>query len=355
MYKKVRMLCIVCVAFSSLQLYGQTPLYSDYEGNGYTEYQPCNDDFTPSSLPVTKARWTAGHATVLKQQQDWLAKLAGKQKLSDEQKFITNLSLSADLKEVDLTTFTALLSPGERCGNTLLTGYVTAELKMKRQPDSEYRYPVYKKPLTAELQHLSRTQIEQEHRLAAQNLEIGYGNSLLDIFLLQVQGSGYVHFLDTDEHLTLGYGGKNGYAYASLGKYMIAQNKVAKDKMSIEAIRHYYDQHPNELEGDLLINQSYLFFHEQNSIPKASNSTNVVAGITVAVDDAWIPHGSLLLVEFPVLDKNKQIVKRDYRLMFANDRGGNIKGAGRVDVYLGTDEISAGRLNQYGRVWLLKY
>jgi membrane-bound lytic murein transglycosylase A len=49
----------------------------------------------------------------------------------------------------------------------------------------------------------------------------------------------------------------------------------------------------------------------------------------------------------------EKVVGKHYKLLLSNDRGGAIKGAGRVDIYHGTDELTAGRLNHYRRVWVL--
>ncbi|XNM52417.1 MltA domain-containing protein [Escherichia coli] len=47
---------------------------------------------------------------------------------------------------------------------------------------------------------------------------LAYSNSLMDNFIMDVQGSGYIDFGDGSPLNFFSYAGKNGHAYRSIGK-----------------------------------------------------------------------------------------------------------------------------------------
>lgn len=324
---------------------------SNFSGNGYELYQPCKDLFSQQATPVKKMPLSNDFKTALAQQQAWLREIKRQHQLSKAQQTVLELPSAEQKNELDLTQFDAWLSPGEHCGNTLLTGYVSPELRLKRKADAEYKFPIYKTPPST-LKTLSRDDIVARQDDLKPYI-IGFSNSELDLFLLQVQGSGLVEFIDTGEKLTLGWAGNNSHPYQSLGKHLVKTGKIPVEQISVESIRAYFAKHPSEVSDTLRVNQSYVFFQEQHQMPVTANGTNVFDGVTAAVDDKWIPLGAMVLLEYPELDAQRKVVGKHYKLLLSNDRGGAIKGAGRVDIYHGTDELTAGRLNHYGRVWVL--
>jgi len=246
------------------------------------------------------------------------------------------------------------LSGEDGCGNVLLTGYYTPSLKLKRKADAVYRFPLYKKPTHwPNKKQLTRKQIDTDKGLQGLGLEIGYSASLLSNYLAQVQGSTYAHFIDTNEFVTLAFAGKNGKKYQSLGKYLVAQKYIEKKDISLSAIRDYFAKNPNKLTGMLSINPSYVFFTQVNTPPITSSGVPALTGVTAAVDPNYIPYGSVLLVEYPVLNKAGEVVNRRYQLVIASDSGSAIKGKGHIDLYLGKNRKTAGKLHHYGQVWLL--
>jgi membrane-bound lytic murein transglycosylase A len=101
-------------------------------------------------------------------------------------------------------------------GNVLFTGYYSPVLEVRHRPDAQYKYPIYAMPNCGG-RCPSRAEI---HRgaLANRGLELGYSKSLIDNFLMDVQGSGFVHYGDDDRLQYLGYSGKNGHGYVSIGR-----------------------------------------------------------------------------------------------------------------------------------------
>jgi membrane-bound lytic murein transglycosylase A len=77
---------------------------------------------------------------------------------------------------------------------------------------------------------------------------------------------------------------------------------------------------------------------------------------SVAVDKKCIPYGAFLLAEVPILDENGVLAGKQFRILFAHDTGGAIRGPGHLDLYHGEGKKAgnmAGDLHHYGQVWLL--
>lgn len=88
----------------------------------------------------------------------------------------------------------------------------------------------------------------------------------------------------------------------------------------------------------------------------ASNHVPLTSDITVAVDDEYIPMGSVLMAEIPVVDERGNLIRKDLRFVLAQDKGSAIRGAGHIDLYMGEGEGAKTRIrnmNKYGKVWLL--
>lgn len=190
-------------------------------------------------------------------------------------------------------------------------------------------------------------------------LAIAWTNSLMDNFMMGVQGSGYVDYGDVRPLMFFAYAGKNGHAYRSIGKVLIDRGEVAREDMSMQAIRHWADTHSEAEVRELLEqNPSFVFFKPVSFAQvKGASAVPLVAKAAVASDRSLIPAGTTILAEVPVLDnRGKFTGKYELRLMVALDVGGAIKGQ-HFDMYQGIGpEVghSAGYYNHYGRVWVLK-
>ncbi|EPU1007282.1 MltA domain-containing protein [Vibrio cholerae] len=319
----------------------------DFAGNGMQTLPCFKGQFKEDLAHVERVALDSQQQAAIAAQQQWLGR---QQSLTSSQVATKSLSVQP---VVDLSAYRFKLLAGEdNCGNTLLTSYYSPQLKLKRKSDAIYRYPVYRKPEDENLLALTRQQLEQnQQRLAG--LEIGYAASALDVFMLQVQGSGIVHFIDTHEQALLGFAAANQYTYVSIGQYLVATGAISAEEISLNAIYRYFERYPEKLQQVLWQNPRFIFFSEQlNTSPMASNGTPAIAFATLAVDKTVIPHGSMLLIEQPVLSVERHVIGREYRLYLANDVGSAIKGAGRVDIYAGLDN-GAGDLVHYGRVWLV--
>lgn len=245
---------------------------------------------------------------------------------------------------------------GDGYGNVLFTGYFSPVINLRRQPDAVFKYPVYRMPECG-LQCPTRAEIYQG-ALVGQGLELGYSDSMIDVFIMEVQGSGFVKFEDSDALEYFAYGGKNGHAYVSIGRLLIEQGEVEKAKMSLKAIIDWANQQDEDVVERLLIqNPSYVFFSPQaQSDVKGTAGIPLLAGASVAADRAHLPMGSVLLAEIPQLnEKGEWNGIHILKLLMALDTGGAVKG-NHLDLYHGKGEdagLKAGHHKHFGRVWRL--
>ncbi|WP_439213856.1 murein transglycosylase A [Duffyella gerundensis] len=243
-------------------------------------------------------------------------------------------------------------------GNVQFTGYYTPVVQARYTRQGEFQYPIYRMPPRSKGRKLpSRAQIYSgaiDERYIA-----GYSNSLIDNFMMDVQGSGYVDYGDGRPLTFFGYAGKNGWGYHSIGKELIDRGEVKREDMSMQAIRKWAEEHSAADVRKLLeTNPSFVFFKPENFAPvRGASAVPLVAKASVAADRALLPPGTVLLAEVPLLDqKGKFNGRYEMRLMVALDVGGAIKGQ-HFDIYqgIGTDAgHMAGFYNHYGRVWVLR-
>ncbi len=243
-------------------------------------------------------------------------------------------------------------------GNVQFTGYYTPVVQARYTPQGEFQYPLYRMPPKARGGRLPDRASIYAGALSSR-YAVAYTNSLMDNFMMEVQGSGYVDYGDGRPLTFFGYGGKNGHAYRSIGKILIDRGEVARQDMSMQAIRHWADTHsPAEVLELLEQNPSYVFFKPEPYTPvRGAAGVPLVAKASVASDRSLIPSGTTLLAEVPELNNEGKFTGRYHlRLMVALDVGGAIKGQ-HFDMYQGIGPqaaIPAGFYNHYGRVWVLK-
>ncbi len=239
-------------------------------------------------------------------------------------------------------------------GNVHFTGYFTPRLEAREKADAVFRYPIYGLPKGGG-KLPSREAIDQKGALAGKGLELAYTSSLLDNFFLSVQGSGILDF-GNGKVRQIGYAGSNRQPYKSLGKMLVSNGSIPAEKISLRAIRRWFAKHPQQLVPMLNKNPSYTFFTWRPKEITGAAGVPLAAMHSVAVDKGCIPYGACLLAEVPVLDDSGKLLEHKWRILFAHDTGGAIRGPGHLDLFFGQGCEAgdrAGDLHHYGRVWLL--
>lgn len=274
---------------------------------------------------------------------------------------IQNWMLSgADTRELGTFGLSAWQMEGvDNFGNVQFTGYYTPVLQARYTRQGEFRYPLYAMPARGKKNRRLPDRASIYAGALNDDLVLAWTNSLVDNFMMEVQGSAYIDFGDGRPLTFYGYAGKNGHAYRSIGKVLIDRGEVAREDMSMQAIRKWAEQHSEYEVRELLEqNPSFVFFKPMMTSPvKGASAVPLVAKASVASDRSLIPAGTALLAEVPLLDNEGKFTgKYEMRLMVALDVGGAIKGQ-HFDIYQGIGHDAghaAGFYNHYGRVWVLK-
>lgn len=237
----------------------------------------------------------------------------------------------------------------------LFTGYFEPEYEGTLTPDVSHRFPAYAVPpdLTPNVPYASRVEIERDGRLIGAGLELAWFADPLDLYFLQVQGSGRVRLPDGGM-IRLGFAAKNGHPYTSLGKSMIAAGHLTARNVSPEAIRHWIAKNPDAGRDLMWENASYVFFRRIDDVdpekgPLGAMGYSIMPNRSIAVDPDITPLGAPVWIE-------KAGARPMHRLMVAQDTGSAIKGAGRADIFFGTGVdagLRAGRVMDTGRMVVL--
>lgn len=247
-------------------------------------------------------------------------------------------------------TFTPTLIDSPK--NTLFTGYYEPEISGSLIEDDEFKFPIYKKPkeLITDQKWFSRRDIEEGHILRGKNLEIVFLRSMLEVFFLQVQGSGRVILRDGST-IRVGYDCKNGHDYVSIGEVLVRRGVFSPKTISHQELKNWIIANPIDGNALLYENPSYVFFKVIPDLsplngPIGTAKSSLECLRSIAVDPAHIPLGSPIWVE----KKGHPLLRR---IMIAQDTGSAIKGPLRADIYCGTGqkaEEMAGNINDFGRM-----
>ena len=236
----------------------------------------------------------------------------------------------------------------------LFTGYFEPELQGDLYRSERFRFPIYKLPPEArDGAWLSRRELEETGAMKGRGLEIAWVDDAVELFFLQVQGSGRVKLPD-GRYIRVGYGGKNGHEYRSIGRELVRRGVYNVHQVSAQVIKNWVRRNPIDGLGLLRHNPSYVFFREVSEVPAdkgplGAMNRSVTEMRTVAVDPRYTPLGAPVWVE-----KNGKGKIR--KLMIAQDTGSAIKGAQRADIFFGTGDeagLKAGRLKDPGRMIVL--
>jgi len=235
---------------------------------------------------------------------------------------------------------------------SLLTGYYEPKLKGSVEKSDIYKYPIFKTPnnlITVDLSSIypelknyrlrgklkNNTLIPYDVR-GESNLEnsseiICYVDSKIDLFFLEIQGSGRV-ILEDDKTIYIGYANQNGHKYRAIGRYLVKLGELKIEDVSLQSIRKWLINNPSRVDEVLNYNRSLVFFDKRDKAASGSLGLELTPKRSIAVDRKHIPLGTMLYLDSQV--DNKKFSK----IVMAQDTGGAIKGAVRADLFLGYGE-----------------
>lgn len=247
------------------------------------------------------------------------------------------------------------ISGMKETGEVQMTSYYTPLIDVSKRKTSYYQYPIYRMPKDYPGKLPAREDIEFLGFEDEEDMVIAFAKDKLDIYFMQIQGSGYVKYRDGSKEM-LGYGGSNSFPYRSIGRYLKKREDIRIDDISQDGIRRFFKKYPDLLDEVLNQNPSYTFFKPRNSLPKGAGHVPLTDEISIAVDRRYIPLGACLIAAVPKYNEEGSLYGHDLKLFLAQDVGGAIKGPGHIDIYMGIGEKAQKRASQfyhYGKMWLL--
>ena len=235
------------------------------------------------------------------------------------------------------------------------SGYYSPVVKASKKRKPGYTHPIYRRP--PDLGHhkgsyYTRKQIEEEGKLANQGLELAWAADPVDVFFLEIQGSGCL-LMEDGSQVCINYAGQNGHKYKSSGRIM--REKGLLKRGDIFEQRQWLKEHPERVNEILHDNPSFVFFKLEGTGPTGAMGYVVDDWKSLATDRSFIPLGSIVAygVNIPDPKRGKMALRA---IGFAQDVGGAIK-KNRIDIYCGSDERAnyvASFLDARGPAWVLK-
>lgn len=237
-------------------------------------------------------------------------------------------------------------------GKAFATGYYEPEIQGCRIRQAGCEVPIYKRPTdlidvdlgafsdelkgknirgkvsgTKFVQYDDRATIEGGS-LAGRGLEIAYARDVVDFFFLQIQGSGRLKLPDGSV-MRIGYETQNGRSYTGIGRLMKDRGLITDGSM--QGIVAYLRANPDAGRKIMQENKSFIFFRELTGAgPLGAMGYPVVGEASVAVDIKFIPLGAPIWLSMDRAEPNG--------IWIAQDTGGAIKGANRIDTFWGAGD-----------------
>lgn len=255
-------------------------------------------------------------------------------------------------------------------GKAFATGYYEPEIAGCRTPAGRCSTPLYQKPadlIEVDLGLFSDALKGKRIRgkvdgaafvpyddraaitagaLAGRGLELAYADDPVELFFLEVQGSGRLRLPD-GSIMRVGYAGQNGRDYTGIGRLMRDRGLVPNGSM--QELVDWLRSNPADAPGIMNENKSYVFFRELTGDgPLGALGIAVSPRATVAADPRFVPLGAPILLALDNADASG--------VWIAQDTGGAIKGANRVDTFWGAGAEArriAGGMSARGSGWLL--
>lgn len=299
--------------------------------------------------------------------------------------FVQNQPSSKELRKFIRSEFIVYQSTGKgRTKDVLFTGYFEPLLKGRSRKDDVFNIAVLGRPddlIKIDLSLFSdtfsgksisarfdgstivpywdRQAIEQHDVLADRAQALAWLADPIDLFFLQIQGSGSIA-LENGDVLNIHYDSTNGHPYRSIGKLLIDEDKIPKSEMSMQSIRAYLEAHPEEQQEIFNHNPSYVFFRIEKEGPLGFLDVRLTSGRSIALDRKIFPLPALGFIETekPLINPAGEIVTWEpfSRFVVSQDTGGAIRGPARADLFWGSGqyaEVAAGHMQNMGKLYLL--
>jgi len=181
--------------------------------------------------------------------------------------------------------------------------------------------------------------------LAGRGLELAYLADPVDALFVHIQGAARLRLPDGDV-LRVTYAAKSGHPYTPVGKVLLDRQALPRGGVSMQSIRAWLTDHPDQASDVIWQNRSFIFFREaavqdSKSGPIAAAKVPLTAGRSLAVDRTLHTFHAPIWVDtmLPAAEGGGAF----RRLMIAQDTGSAIVGPARGDIFFGSGD-EAGRI-----------
>lgn len=264
---------------------------------------------------------------------------------------------------------------GGKTGEGLFTGYFEPIVRAAEQPGGAYNVPIHGLPadhVTVRLKDFDsalagrslvgkveggrlrpypdRAAIDGDANGKADTI-LYWADDALDVFILQVQGSGILE-LPNGRRQRIGFAGHNGHDYVSIGRWLIEQNELRT--AAWQDIRTWMAQNPQRVSSLLARNRRYIFFRNTDGDgAQGAAGVTLTPGHSLAVDPKFLPLNLPLWLDTIHPGPGNKPLRR---LVLAQDVGNAIRGPVRGDLFWGVGPEAlelAGRMKSPGAYYLL--
>jgi membrane-bound lytic murein transglycosylase A len=251
-------------------------------------------------------------------------------------------------------------------GKAFATGYYIPEIQGSRTPAPGYAVPVYRTPPdlirctkadgttgrgridetgTCVL-YFTRPEID-DGALNGKGLEIAYAADPIELFFIEIQGSGELRLPDGSV-MRIGYDNQNGRDYVAIGRLLRERGILPPGGANMQAIKDWMHANPDQGRELMRENLSSIYFKQLTGPPHGSLGLPITPRATVAADPKFIPLGAPVFLQMDRPEASG--------MWIAQDVGGAIKGANRVDTFWGGGSdatVTAGGMAAKGQALLL--
>lgn len=258
-------------------------------------------------------------------------------------------------------------------GRAFATGYYEPEIAGARERRAGYEVPIYGRPddlvevdlglfaddlkgrrIRGQVTGGKLVRYPERAQIVAGAINshapvIAWGADPIEVFFLQVQGSGLLRLPDGGI-MRVGYDTQNGRDYTGIGKLMKDRGIFQPgDSTSMQGIVAKLKSMPDGGASIMNENKSFVFFRELGGEgPLGALGLPVTGRTSVAADPSFVPLGAPVFLAMDRFEASG--------LWVAQDTGGAIKGANRFDTYWGSGAEArrvAGGMSGRGAAWLL--
>ena len=307
-----------------------------------------------------------------------------KESLNEFMELLDSLDQQESLMAAIRSQFDMVESVNHAGDEVLFTGYYQPVIEGSLEESPVFRYPIYGRPADLldanvgqfgpEFQrekivgrvegkrfvpYFSRHEIDGLGRLKGKGFEIAWAKDPVDLFFLHIQGSGLLRLQD-GRLLQLNYAASNGRPYTSIGKVLLDRKRMREEETSMQSLRRYLRDHPEERNQIFVENKRYIFFRVLEEGPIGNLGVPLTAGRSIATDKRLFPKGALafIVTKRPILDPSGKLIGWEpfSRFVLNQDTGSAIRGRQRVDLFFGTGPeaaAGAGHMKSTGKLFFL--